>query len=277
MVEILVVADLHVLSDYGLSLPEYNIRGGKTVKASEGQQRLYKYWEHLCKTAHEKKVKEVWVLGDVIAGLNPIERGAKKEGTLDDQRDVAVELLCMLPKNAVIKIYSGTPYHESIETKIMEQIKERLASNGFKAYFMGDWAYDKIGKRVFFVTHHSTGSIVYPESMMRRSADKFKVAYFDGKVKRVSGIVRGDKHFYSYIKAGTIHVIQCPCFQTFVPYAKALKYFEMYQPDLGGVFISVRGKEDHIEVQGWLYQPFHIDKDGKIIECEGDPERYVQI
>ena len=269
---------MHVLSNYGLALPEFEGEDGVIYRASPGQLRLLKYWKHLCKTVNESpkwQVKEVWVVGDALAGLNPAERGRRRRGTLDEQVRVAVELLDMMPKKATIKVWSGSEYHESIETMLHERIVEQLKLRGRKALFRGAWSFEKVGDTTAFVCHHSSTAIVYPETPMIRDSRWFKIQYFDGKLPKVHWIIRAHKHISKFVDDRGIYIIQLPAWQTIAPWSRILKQFPMWIPDIGAAFIwTEQGRRRY---QEWLYPPFLIDEKGRVIEVPYDKKRYVEI
>jgi hypothetical protein len=276
----LVTADLHVLSHYALSLPELVTGdGGEIIMANKAQSRLLQYWQHMCESMVNEPIDEVWIVGDLVQGLNPREFGKSKSAMLDDQAEAAAKIVAMLPKQFKIKIWSGTGYHESMDTQIAKKIVELLKNVGRKAEFRGSWSFEEVGngkrKRRFFVTHESSTAVVYPHTPMLRDSNFFKNAFHDGKLPKVDAIVRAHKHTYLYID-NYIHVIQVPGWQLFTPYAKSLKMFPLYQPDIGAVIIRF-DSEYRIKVQPWLYPPFIADEAGEIVEVPYEPARFVKV
>lgn len=278
---ILAIADLHVLSYYGLSPDSWHDECGNVVLANDGQRRLLKYWRHLMSVLHEPewKVDEVWVVGDVFSGLNPAEKGRKVLGSLDVQLDVATELLSMLPmyeEGLSVKIWSGSPYHETVDFKMHRQLAENLRGNGFRAVFKGSWSFERIGKsKLAFVTHESSSTVTYPHTAMVRDSRWFKIQGYDGKLPKVHLIVRAHKHFRGFIDDGRIKIVQLPCWCLYTPYTQALRNFPMWQPDIGGIFIFLDA-EDRIRVQEWLYPPLLLTEAGDVIEPEYEVSSFVR-
>jgi len=272
------IADLHILSNYGLALETFKGEEGVVYTASEGQLRLLSYWRHFCnvlKTDNRWRPSEIWLIGDVFAGTNPVETGRKVRGTFDEQLYAGVKLLKMLPKVA-IKIWCGTPYHESWDTQMHQRLVENLRKEGREAHYKGNWSFESIGRTTAFVCHHASAAVVYPHTPAVRDARWFKIQYFDGKLPRVDWVVRADKHTSSFIDDRGIYIVQVPCWQAFVPYKKSLRAFPMWQPDIGAVFLWT-DKEDRRNYQEWLYPPFLIADDGSIIELPYDAKRYVRV
>jgi len=276
---ILALADLHVLSHYGLAPEKWVGEDGSEIRANPAQQRLLRYWKHLMKIVNERdewEVEEVWVVGDVFSGLNVLEHGRRVRGTLDEQLRCATELLSMLPSDATVKIWSGTPYHESVDFRLHEMLASQLKLNGYRAQFRGSWSIERIGKRKrAFVTHEASSSVVYPATVMARDANFFKIAAFDGKLPEVHLIVRAHKHMKMYQDLGRIKVVQLPAWCIFVPYSKALKMFPAYQSDIGAFFIFL-DEDDRIRCQEWIYPPFAMTETGEIIEADYDRKSYVE-
>jgi hypothetical protein len=140
--------------------------------------------------------EEVWVVGDVFAGLNPLERGRGVRGSLDEQMKCAVELLEMLPDDVLIKVWSGSAYHESVDVRMHERLVDNLKLDGFQAKFRGSWSVEQIGKRKnAFVAHEASSSIMYPATVMARDVNYFKIAAFDGKLPEIHLVVRAHEGY----------------------------------------------------------------------------------
>lgn len=270
----LLLGDLHVLSHYGLAPETFTISGGVTLVANEGQKRLLKYWKHMCKSVKEMPFDEAWIIGDVFAGLNPREFGKSKSGIMDDQLLAGLEIVLMLPEQLKLKIWSGTGYHESMDTRLHQRLTENLQREGRVAEFKGSWSFEDVGRRKIFVTHPASAAVVYPHTPMYRDSLFFKKQGFEGKLPKVDVIVRAHKHSYNYID-DYIHVVQVPGWQIYVPYGRALKWFAHWQSDIGAAFLLF-DKEYRIDVKPWLYPPFLMTEEGKLVEVPYDPKRFVE-
>lgn len=274
--KVLAIADLHILSNYGLAPKVFEGEEGSILKPNEGQERLLKYWKHLCGIVDTEKWKpqEIWIVGDIFAGLNPIELGRRKRGSLDEQFHAAEFLIKKLPEDIPIKIWSGSSYHASKAVQMHEKVAESLDHNR-DASFKGSWSYEEIGKsKRAFVTHEASSAVVYPATPMVRDSRWFKQQFADGKMPRINLIVRAHKHAMHYIDDRSIKILQLPCWQLLVPYKGSMRMFPMYQPDLGGVFIHLDGN-DRISIQEWLYPPFQMTEKGKVIEVPYSKSEYV--
>lgn len=272
----LLIADLHVMSHYALTMDKFEGENGQVYMGNDGQRRLFRYWTHLCKnTWFIRKCDEAWIVGDVFSGLNPREYGRKTSGTLDDQKEMAKEIILMLPKRLKLKIWSGTPYHESADTRMHKDLADKLRLAGRDVEFKGSWSFMKAGTREGFVTHEASSAVDYPHTPMVRSSRWFHIQYSTGKLPKISFIVRAHKHSYNYID-DFMHVVQIPGWSAFTPYQQSTRRFSAWQPDYGAVFLEL-DEEDRLSFKPWLYPPFIIeDVTGKIIETDYDPKRYVQ-
>jgi len=273
----LCLADLHVLSHYGLSIPEFRGEEGRIIKANKGQLRLFKYWSHLCETVKKKEWKpdEIWIVGDIFGGTNPREKGRYVTGTLDEQLHVAVQLLKMFPKEPIMKIWSGSRYHASIDIKLHKLLCGILKEFGFQAIFRGMWSIEQLGKtKKAFVTHHASTAVVYPHTPMLRDSRWFKVQYANGKLPKIHLIIRAHKHTLDFVDDRSIKILQLPGWQILTPWSPIVKRFPMWQPDLGAVFLML-DPEDRLTYQEWLYPPFLMDENGTLIKSAFRKADYV--
>jgi hypothetical protein len=277
--KILALADMHVLSFYGLAPEKWQGEDGSVIHANEGQKLLFRYWKHLMSTVNKEEKwhpEEVWVVGDVFAGLNPVERGRGVRGSLDEQMKCAVELLEMLPDDVLVKVWSGSAYHESVDVRMHERLVDNLKLDGFQAKFRGSWSVESIGKRKnAFVAHEASSSIMYPATVMARDANYFKIAAFDGKLPEIHLVVRAHKHSKMYQDLGRMKVIQLPSWCVFMPYSKSLRMFPAWQSDIGAMFIFL-DEEDRIKVQEWIYPSFSMTEQGEVIMPKYDKKSFVR-
>ena len=66
------IADLHVGSVYGLNHPEYRDLLGGSYSINKCQEKLWEYWLDFKSKCEEFEVDKVLIVGDLIAGVNPI-------------------------------------------------------------------------------------------------------------------------------------------------------------------------------------------------------------
>ena len=280
--KILALSDTHCGSYYFV-FPD-NFEG---FKINEGQQRLLSYWHHMVKSAVGFGVDEVWFVGDGFAGINYKGRG---EGLLTTNIDfqalaaenLLAELLDAFKDRPFLRVWSGTPYHESIDTR-----KHMDLARGLGGSYEGSWSfvtlYKKNGiKKEAYVSHEASNSMVYPETPVARDISFFKQGYADGKLPKINLIVRAHKHSWLELEKGVVKAVQLPCWGTFYPYQASIKNFPMWQTDIGCCFIMVKD-DSRVKVQEWIYPPFIIKVEasregvaGKIVETPYDPIKFVE-
>jgi len=102
--KILVLSDLHVGSKYAV-MPE---RFGNTVPNAI-QRKILDEWIKM--VDREKDVDAVFILGDIVDGLQRVNCGRELwTSDLDEQISAAQELVNMIDYDSALVVY-GTPYH----------------------------------------------------------------------------------------------------------------------------------------------------------------------
>ena len=278
---ILAIADTHIGSRFSLWPPNFIGKAGQKYPQNKAQKRLYRYWLNLSKSANDFGIEELWVVGDVIQGLNYKERGRfLVVSDLDDQINAAVlairDFLKELP-DVKVRIWSGTMYHESVDFRVHMRLAEKLSEYGFYSEFQGGYSFIKLPytEKYAFVTHHASAAVIYPHTPMQRDIRWFKVRMAEGKLPPVKIIIRAHKHMFDLVDDKPIHAFQLPCFTLFQPYDRALKMYPMYQTDIGGLFITMR-EDGRMKYQEWLYPPFLYSEEGKIMDLSYDKTSYVE-
>ena len=108
------VADMHVGSRFGLCPAKYETSTGDTIShaMNTGQKQLLTYWNDYVAKMRSFNIDTVFLVGDVFAGVNFKESGLYLMTTdLNEQLEMACELLKPLVKNTKVCVWSGTPYH----------------------------------------------------------------------------------------------------------------------------------------------------------------------
>jgi len=258
---IALIADLHIGSRYSLCPDKWVLHdpAGQvtgTFMPGEEQAKLLTYWKDYTKIMrNDLKIDSVFVVGDVIAGINPRECG-KHMITPDptEQVEEAIKMLEPLCKNKRVAVWSGTMYHEARDYKIHRNIAEALGGTFFPG--VGNIKLTP-SERIANVAHHQSAATIYPATPMTRSMIFAKEAQSLGKIHRADVIIRAHKHMWYYIHSAAGHFVSLPCWQSFVPYEKAIKYYFKFQPDIGGAVLFL-DERDRIRVWHFTYPAVHI-------------------
>jgi len=254
---IALISDLHVGGRYAVFPEDFYSKecGNLSALMNPGQRQLFAYWKMFLKVCNRLKADSVFLVGDAISGFNPKSHGLYMMTTdLDEQIYAAAELLKPLVKNRKFYIWQGTSYHESREVEISRTIAEILGGTAMGSISV---IVPKPSKRAINVAHVSTLATIYPETVLGRDMMMFKEAEALQKISPVDIIIRGHRHQFIYIHKNRIHYVQLPCWQAFVPYERAIRWYPRYQPDLGGAVLLIDTK-DRIRIWHYLYPPVHI-------------------
>lgn len=256
------VSDLHFLSLYAGCPPGLLNETGVEFNRNEGQIQLWNYWEDFCNKCDELEVDTVLVVGDVIHGQNPIERGVGLMSTnLDVQVNAGVlgmQRLCRDRKSLWI---SGSKYHISATGHNTEKdICDRLGGT-----WLGLVANLKIEptEKIINVSHGGSGAFIYRETAMGREILFSKVAEANGKLPKISMFVHGHWHWFSYLHQSDCHYLQLPCWIAFEPVPIFIKNYARFQPDIGGAVIMV-DEAGRITVWHYLYDLPHISDNVRV-------------
>lgn len=239
----LFIADLHCGEQFAWQPEEFKTYDGRIFKPSPVQKYILKQWQSIKQVADEFKVQYVFVLGDLLGGLNPKDEGKYITCDIRDQVRMATQGLAEIAKDRITYIVSGTKYHSIPrgEGEPEEDVAIRLRDMGFKAHFLGDMAYVEVNgmkrKRRIFIAHESATGLVYPATLMSRDVNWTLQSYAQGKTPRVDAIVRAHLHHWLYIDQSRIHCVQLPGFMALTPYQQTIKYYFKLQPDIGGALM----------------------------------------
>jgi len=242
---VLFISDLHCGEQFGIQPPEFETSDGRILLPNTVQKIIYRQWERIKEVADQYHVQYIFVVGDLLGGLNPKEKGKYITCDMKDQVRMATKLLAEIAKDRIMYIISGTRYH--LIPRGMgepeEEVAIRLRDMGYKAYYIGDIAFIEIEgvkrKRRIFVAHEAPTGLVYPATLMSRDINWARQSQAEGKTPPVDAIVRAHLHFWLHVDHSGIHAIQLPCFMGLTPYKSTIKYFFRLQPDIGGVLMLV--------------------------------------
>jgi len=258
------VADTHVGSRYAIFPPDVISKEGNDLSAmrNAGQVKLYEYWQEWEKICDAWGVDTVILLGDIIQGNNPAGRGIGTITTdLDEQKDAAVTLLSKICKNRIVHCLSGTPYHESIDTRIHYDLAKELGETVAKEWhFHGLLANIKLRgtNRILNLAHGVSGASIYRTTLMDREALFEAAAYGLGDLDFLPDVVvRAHWHRFIHIHLPNQHILQLPCWCAWFPYKGTLRLYGRLQPHIGGVILFI-DDYDRITIHHYLFKPPRI-------------------
>lgn len=276
------MSDLHVGAQHGIFPIDYiDTRSGQPYYLNGGQKVLWKYLQDYLGYLNLYKVNTLIILGDLIGGQNWKERGAYMMMT-----DMTIQLracayllsyICKkVPTIQKIYLFKGTPYHGSRDLSAEEQVANDLKGNyGLDAEYLGEYAYLTLKynkhKKVLWLAHPATGATMYPETVLGRDIGHFLQAYATGKLPRVDMIIRAHRHEYMELHKTTVRYMVLPCWQFYVPYDKAVKWYAKWQPDIGGAILLA---DENIRLRPWHYVYPNLVNPRRFITLRHEQDKY---
>jgi len=259
---IAVISDTHIFSDFGL-VPrepvedEHGAIRNPREALNDGQRIIQSYWyDQWLPTCDEFNVDTVIHLGDACQGINPKEGGRSTlSPDLDIQKEAAALCLEPLVKDRNLEMFNGTTYHEALNTRIHQDIANRLRGYAQRVQFHGKFAnlsFDGTNK-VANCAHAATSAMIYPAGVIDRELLFIKVAVAEGKIPRPDYFFRGHLHKYIHLDYEDIHGIQCPGWQAWYPLGDKVRLYGRTQPDIGGLILLI-DKENRTILLHFLYE-----------------------
>jgi hypothetical protein len=248
------ISDTHIFSRYALFHPDgFTTAEGMQFIPSEGQLKIWSYYEEFMKMCKEFDVDTIFGVGDIVHGQNPIEMGTMLASpNMDEQADMAIKILEPLVTtdrlaNRKLFMISGSGYHKggrghNIEKVICNRLIERNNLNGEWLGSVANAQFDP-SERTFNIAHGESAAYIYREMLMGREALFQKAAEALGKIPHIDVIVRGHWHQFIYIHAHGQHMLQLPCWVAFEPNKIFLKSYDKMQPDLGDAIVFLDDKD----------------------------------
>lgn len=254
------MSDLHVGAQHGL----FPVGFGE--KLNGGQKALWRYLKKFIGEMNKCKVNVLVFLGDILGGQNWKERGTYMMRTeLEWQSDACaflINYICeKVPTIKQVLFFKGTPYHGSRDVSVENMVAGKLSQKYQfgtegkpKAIYLGEYAYItlKYGKykKLLWLAHPATSASVYPETVLGRDIGQFLQAFAMKKIPKVDMIIRAHRHEYMELHKSTIRYMVLPCWQFYVPYDKAVKWYSKWQPDIGGAILLA---DDQIRLRPWHF------------------------
>ena len=251
---ILILSDLHIGSTFGLFPRGFKTKQGNEIKLNSGQCALLYYFDKMIDEL--SKINYLFLLGDLIQGLNPSESGRWVMPTdFDIQIEACIFLLKKITKKfSDLKIIgiSGTPYHTSDIFHPEKYIIEELGGK-----FLNEIATIKLKDYYINLSHGVSQAVVYRTTILEREMFFSSIAEYSNKIKKIEIFIRGHWHiallmFYPSLKKW---YIQNPGWQGYVPYRRTLMYYGKSQPDIGATLLELPTPKDifNLKVKFLLY------------------------
>jgi len=258
--KIALVSDTHVGSRYAIFPEGFYGKEGNLLSAAmnDGQKTLNKYWYDYVEKCDELDVDTVFLVGDMIQGVNRKDFGQYiLTGDMDEQVDACTELLKPLCKDRKVGVWSGTRYHESIDYRVHKALAEKLEGIASESRFFGNLAVLKLtpSSRIANVAHGSGTNLIYIETALAKEGFFLKQAEALFKTPKTDILIRGHLHRFVYIHENNMHFVSLPCFQAYIPWAT--KLYGRYVPDIGGCVLLIDDK-NRIKIWHYLYDTVHI-------------------
>lgn len=259
---IAIISDTHVFSDFGLvpREPVYDENGAvKNHKSvlNKGQRIIQGYWyDKWIPTCDRFNVDTVIHLSDACQGVNPKEGGRSTlSPDLDIQKDATVTAMAPLVKGRNLEMFSGTLYHEALNTRIHKDIAHMLKEHAERVQFHGKFAnlHFEGTEKIANCAHAATSAMLYPAGVIDRELTFIKVGVAEEKIPRPDYFMRGHLHKYIHLDYENIHGIQCPGWQAWYPLGDKVRLYGRTQPDIGGLILLI-DKQNRTVLLHFLYK-----------------------
>jgi len=261
MKTILLISDLHVGSVFAVFPEGYKTRHQNLVSLNPLQMELYELWEKMSEDVQKENYDYVFLLGDLIDGLN--KRGAGRErvvNNINEQMDAALKLLRPLCKRKDVIGITSSPYHNSADYEIDREICKHLYG-----HFLGSIANVRIKNvnKVFNIGHGAGSSPIYAGT---RASKDILLALSSERLEKIPNVdVICRAHFHSYLHLEMLRkdMIWSPCWEGARLNTYSMGEFFRFQPDIGVVKIEV--SDDEVNVKPFLYQLKYGRKNIRVI------------
>ncbi len=209
---------------------------------SKGQKELYKLWTQMVKQFEEEEVDTLIINGDCFEETAPWDQGrSTMVSTVDVQKQMAVNLLQPLAETVDrIHVFSGTPVHESSDSRTHAELAKELEAFCKNVQFHGFIRNIRMKPTptVFNIAHKATNAAIYTATVLDRESLFAMAAETQNKLPRFHVMVRHHLHGYLYLDNGYHHIIQGPAWKCWFPMKGAARLFGKMQPDIGYVLVK---------------------------------------
>jgi len=277
-----IISDLQVGCQMAIFPPNFTDSSGNKYTLNKGQEKLWNYMSQFIGEMEDSQIETLFVVGDLVAGQNWAELGAylvTSGMNMRSQVEACAEVLRYIcekvPTIRNVYLWKGTPYHGLKGTVVEQSITDRLQAlkPEINVVYAGEYSYITIAhgdyKKVMWIAHPSTHALVYPETVLGRDIMFFHDAYAQGKLPKVDVVLRGHGHYSMELHKATVRYIMLPCWQFFVPYDKAVKYYSKFQPDIGGYIVMF---DDKLRMTAWHFLYPNLTNPERFIHVVQNPE-----
>ena len=237
---ILVVGDIHGGSPYsvcdeeGITVPYGN--ESIEIKPNKGQLELYEKWKYMEEAAEEFNVDTVIDLADAMDGVDYYNSGqGVMTSVLDSQVELTTRLYKPIVKNRVFVGCSGSPYHQSRDTKLHLRLSEKLEKYAKSTTFVGVaglLTVPEVDKKLL-IAHKSSNAMLYTATMLDRELIYQKVSEANRQLPEIDYRITAHLHKAMYLDNGRQHYLQSPCWKSWYPIKGSTKLIGRMQTDIG--------------------------------------------
>ena len=242
-------SDMHVGCYYSLAPEEEVVLSKEATYSPElrnpGQRVLNQYYNDAKKLCDQFEVDTVFLLGDLLDGFSPAERGPSMvNNSISAQEEMLLNLLEPLVTNRQTHLVSGSRYHESEEYKVYGSIAKAIKPWSKEVFYHQVVGNIKLRptEKVFNIAHESTSGMLYTATLLDREQIYIKYAEALGKLPHIDHHIRGHLHKFYHIDTGYMHLTQVPAWKTWYPIKNKTGLYGRMQSDIGFVIILLDAK-----------------------------------
>lgn len=219
MRSVLLLGDTHYGSDFAAFPEQYMTKSGSTICASGGQLELLKIHYDMVDFAKAKKVDTIIHCGDIIDGNSRKEQGCAflTVKYIDAQIDIAYNLLLPLVKGRRLYMHSGSGYHHSIDTNVIETLRARFDGVTKEVEDFGPIKSYSIDGYVYHSGHGEGAPRKLLSGWLQDQINDWKIAVSDDKLDPIDCFVRGHWHRMCVVKDPKVLGLLLPAQKTFSP------------------------------------------------------------
>jgi hypothetical protein len=249
---LLVVADMHATSYYGLMTPRFKATDPMTGEdqifvANKTQRKLHQYWQRMIK--HIGEVDVCIVNGDVCDGPQIKSRGKfVATNDLKAQADCAIELLKMIPAKRFY-FTKGTEYHSVEDRPLEEYVAENMPGGVYHNDLIAN-----VGGCRYHVSHFVPGSSsvwMYKATPMARDLLLYAVNNSVDEYGKLDAVIRSHQHQMVYVGFPHSFGVVTPGWQVRSPYCTAKDIITL--PHIGYIYFDIHDKKSRFGFETFKY------------------------
>lgn len=248
---IAVIGDMHSGSEFALFPKRWVSLRGSVRLPNPAQEIIYNHWVRFWEKDGGKECDTVWLLGDICEGNNPKQTGRDTITNLEEQVEIAVDLLGPYAVGKKVIGINGSGYHQAPGQSLDEQVVRKLGGD-----FRGPIATGEIegtGK-VANLVHSSGGAVIYRETAAAREGIFADAAEALGKIERhIDLMVRGHWHWLLAMKNESRWAVYTPAWKLIFDWVKITGMWFKHLSMLGAVILTF--DEEGIRPLDRIYEP----------------------